>query len=113
MKDIQIIDEKSFIKYCKDNNLSDIDSYLKIINTYKNSSIHNLYYLSFYILNRMQTKYIKNNINYFRCSLLNNINKLNSYNKSSLPSWFNKTFETKKASDKEIKEIDDLIKSIQ
>lgn len=105
----KVIDEKTFIKYCLDNNIKNVDSYLKIIHFYQKTSIHNLYYLSFYVLSHMKNKNIINATNYFRSSLINNIKKLNNYNSSDIPLWFNKEYDAVVASSDEIKEIDDLL----
>jgi len=114
MSTIKIVDKKTFIKYIKNVDSQNLKDYLKIIDFYKKNSIHDIYKLSFYILERMENKDIKNKVVYFQNSLKNNIQKLNDYSKGennkNQPLWLDKKIEENIATPEEIAEMENLFK---
>lgn len=106
-----IYDYKTFIEYLKKYDFENIDKYINLIEQLKKKCSHDLFYLSSYVLERMQTKQVNNKFIYFKTALNSNILKLNniSISNESIPNWFNKTVTEEKATKEELKEINDIL----
>lgn len=113
----KIIDRESFIKYIQIVDKNNLEKYLKLIDFYENTSIHNLYFLSSYIFQKIENRLdsINNLYNYFFKSLSDNIKKLNdniifSYQKKEIvPKWFYKKNSSFSTNEDEKKELYDIL----
>lgn len=109
-----IYNYKTFIEYLKKYDLENIDKYINLIGQLQKKCTHDLFYLSSYVLERMQNKKINNKFIYFQKSLISNISKLNDFNiksNESIPTWFNQNVKEEKASNEELKEMEELLSS--